>query len=240
MPDPERYFAAAEATWAPAEKIELGAVTLRRSPGGGKRVTAATARDGVTTQDILEAEARMRGFGQQPLFQLRGDQMALDQMLEAGGYAVADPTRILACPIDRVADLQHDREQSCLAVWEPLAIQLEFWANGGVGPDRIAVMERSAEPKTALIGRFVNSPGGTAFVAVSGGIGMLHALEIISASRRHGMGRAMTIQAAQWARAQGADTFALLCVESNVAANALYSGLGMDPVGRYHYRIKEG
>ena len=239
MPDYPSYLDASEATWAPEEKIDLGHVTLRRSNGGGKRVTAATASADVTDEEIAVAETRMYDLGQTPLFQIRDGDGDLDNLLAARGYGVVDPTHVYACDIAVLAEMDHDVEQSCLAVWEPLAIQLEFWRDGGIGADRIAVMERAVEPKTALIGRHENSPGGTCFVAVSQGIGVMHALEVIPASRRAGMGRAMTIQAAQWAQKNGASHFCVLCTEANTAANALYTGLGMERAGGYHYRIKE-
>jgi len=239
MADLTKYFACADATWPAAEKIECGPFTLRQSPGGGKRVTAATRSGDVVADDIRVAEARMRDMGQKPLFSLRPGDEELDDILASRGYGVVDQTNVLTIPVVDLTREETDPEQASLAVWEPLAIQLEFWAAGGVGPDRIAVMERADCPKTALIGRHDNSPGGTCYVAVANGIGMMHALEIVPAARRAGMGRAMTIHAAQWAAKEGATEFAVLCVEANKSANALYAKLGMTKVGQYHYRIKE-
>ena len=42
-----------------------------------------------------------------------------------------------------------------------------------------------------------------------------------------------------WAAAQGATHLSVLCTNANDAANALYSSLGMELVGQYHYRIKK-
>lgn len=239
MTDLSLIFDTLDVTWPAAEKIACGPFTLRRSSGGGKRVSAATANGPATDDDIATAEARMREMGQTPLFSLRPGDEALDAQLAARGYAVVDRTNIYTCPIDLLAREDTDIEQASLAVWEPLAIQLDFWAGGGIGADRIAVMERAQCPKTALIGRHENSPGGTCYVGVHKGIAMMHALEIIPPSRRAGMGRAMTVHAAQWGAEEGATEFALLCVASNTAANALYAKLGMQVVGQYHYRIKE-
>ncbi|WP_407494375.1 GNAT family N-acetyltransferase [Pseudooceanicola sp. MF1-13] len=239
MPDLIDYFACADATWPAAEKIECGPFMLRKSPGGGKRVTAATVIGDVTSDDIAIAETRMREFGQKPLFSLRAGDEELDDILAARGYAMVDQTNVLSAPVEDLIHEDTDIEQASLAVWEPLAIQLDFWAQGGVGPDRIAVMERADCPKTALIGRHDNSPGGTCYVGVAQGIGMMHALEIVPSARRAGMGRAMSVHAAQWAAQEGATHFAVLCVQANEAANALYAKLGMTKVGQYHYRIKE-
>lgn len=239
MADLSKIFDTVEVTWPAEEQRTLGPITLRRSTGGGKRVSAATVTGPVAEGEVEGAEAQMREMGQAPLFSLRPGDEALDDMLAARGYSVVDRTNVFACPVDHLAGEETDIEQASLAVWEPLAIQLDFWREGGVGPDRIAVMERAACPKTALIGRHDNSPGGTCYVGLHDGIAMMHALEIIPPSRRAGMGRAMTVHAAQWGARNGADTFALLCVEQNLPATALYQKLGMEIVGQYHYRIKE-
>ena len=239
MPELSAYFDTVDATWPAEELIPCGPFTLRRSSGGGKRVSAATANGPATEAEVTAAEERMQALGQTPLFSLRPGDEALDAMLEARGYRVVDRTNIYSCPVSLLSGEKVHHEQASLAVWEPLAIQLDFWQQGGIGPDRIAVMHRVQGPKTALIGRHENSPGGTCFVAIHDGIAMLHGLEIIKSARRAGMGRAMTIQSAQWAEKQGATTFSLLCVEQNAAANGLYAKLGMEIVGHYHYRIKE-
>ncbi|MGR3452764.1 GNAT family N-acetyltransferase [Pseudooceanicola sp.] len=237
LPDLPRLFAALEATWPPAATSACGPFTIRDGQGGGKRVSAATADGAATEAEIDAAEEAMRALGQMPLFQIRPGDEALDDQLAARGYAVADPTRLYAAPVETVADApKSTTDMKTIHGWEPLAFMLELWAEGGIGPDRIAVMHRASEPKTGLLGRMVNSPGGTAFVSVDGDIAMLHALEVRKSSRRGGMGRVATIDAATWARDHGATTFALACTEANIAANALYAGLGMRDMGGYHYR----
>ena len=225
MPDLTPYFDALDATWPAEEVIPCGPFTLRRSAGGGKRVTAATAQGPATVADIEQAERRMRDLDQLPMFSLRPDDGALDDLLASQGYASVDRTNILTIPAADLAAETPNPEQVSLAVWEPLAIQLEYWTEGGIGPDRISVMERADCTKTTLIGRHENSSGGTAYIG--------------EPARRMGVGTSMTIQAAQWAQAQGATTFCALCVESNTAANALFAKLGMQLAGQYHYRIKE-
>lgn len=239
MPDLTPYFDALDATWPAEEVIPCGPFILRRSAGGGKRVTAATAQGPATVADIEQAERGMRDLDQLPMFSLRPDDGALDDLLASQGYASVDRTNILTIPAADLAAETPNPEQVSLAVWEPLAIQLEYWTEGGIGPDRISVMERADCTKTTLIGRHENSPGGTAYIGIHDDVAMLHALEIVEPARRMGVGTSMTIQAAQWAQAQGATTFCALCVESNTAANALFAKLGMQLAGQYHYRIKE-
>lgn len=234
----ERLNAASFGTWPAGREVQVGGLTLRLSEGGGKRVNSAYVTGPVSDEDITKAEAQFAAHGTAPLFQLGEGDGDLDAMLDARGYTEVERTNLMHGPIDVVAAPDHDRELASLAVWEPLAIQREFWEQGGIDASRIAVMDRVTGPKTALIGRSENSPGGTCFVAVHDGVAMLHALEVIPKARRGGVGRAMTIQAARWARDEGATDFALLVTERNTAARALYEGLGMVRLGGYHYRQK--
>ena len=50
----------------------------------------------------------------------------------------------------------------------------------------------------------------------------------------------MTTHAARWARTQGATHMAVLCTKANEGANALYTSLGLEVVGQYHYRFLKG
>jgi GNAT superfamily N-acetyltransferase len=112
----------------------------------------------------------------------------------------------------------------------------QLWEEGGIGPARVAVMDRVQVPKTAILGRAGDRAAGAAFVAVHGNVAMLHALEVAPALRRNGCGHNILRAAALWARDQGADTLALLVTERNIAARALYASLNMRAVGQYHYR----
>ncbi|MDF1856257.1 GNAT family N-acetyltransferase [Pseudooceanicola sp.] len=237
MTDLNRLFAALEVTWPAAATSTSGPFTIHDGAGGGKRVSAATANGPASEADIDAAEAAMRALGQVPLFQIRPGDESLDSTLADRGYAIVDPTRIYAAPVQKIAALEkNDKDVKTIHGWGPLAYMLELWREGGIGPERVAVMHRASEPKTALLGRIGNAPGGAAFVSVDGDVAMLHALEVHRSARRSGMGRGATIDAAMWAQDEGASTLALACTEANTGANALYSGLGMDHVGGYHYR----
>lgn len=232
-------FGVVDGTWPAARYVKQGPWTLREGQGGGSRVSAASAEGPVTADDIAAAEVAMRAMGQLPLFMIRPGDTALDALLEARGYAVKDPVWAYACPVERLTDIPLPRV-TVLQVWEPLAIMREIWADGGIGPARIAVMERAKGPKTGLLARFNDKPGGAAFVAIHDGVAMLHALEILPHQRQQGLGQWMMRAAAHWAAAQGAHTLAVVCTKANDGANALYSGLGMSVVGEYHYRIWQG
>lgn len=230
-------IAAMEPTWPPAARRQAGVITLREGRDGGQRVSAATAGPGWDAAALDAAEAAMRAMGQYPLFQL-GEDAALDTELVRRGYRLVDPVVLMAAPL---SDLPAGPERmTAFPHWPPLQIALSIWQEGGIGPGRIAVMERAAGPKAALLGRTGDRPSGAGFVAVSGSLAVLHALEVLPAMRRQGAGRNLVLAAAAWARAEGAERLALAVTEANHAARALYASLGLQAVGRYHYRALEG
>ncbi|MDM8168791.1 GNAT family N-acetyltransferase [Roseovarius sp.] len=234
-PDIETLYGVIDATWAPAAMTQAGPWTIREGQGGGQRVSAATANGPVTEGDLPQAEAAMRALGQTPLFMIRKGDDALDSTLDARGYKVVDPVNLWIGPAQPLADAAGPRAKA-YAVWEPLAIQVDMWADGGIGPGRIAVMHRVAGPKTSIIGRFEHTPAATAFVGLHAGVGMIHALEVPAALRRKGVAARACRQAALWTVQNGGTFISALCTQANTGANALYASLGLGVVGQYHYR----
>lgn len=235
MPDLAQLYDVIDGTWPAAETQVLGHVLLRRGDGGGQRVSAATALGPITPQDIDAAEAAMQAMEQPRLFQIRAGDTALDDLLARRGYVIVDPVNLYVAPVDAVAT-RRPPPVTAFCVWEPLAIQIDIWAKGGIGPGRLAVMQRAKGPKTSILGRLNDHPGGTAFAAIHDGIAMVHALEVLPHQRKQGMAGWFMQLAAFWARDNGAGHLAVVCTEANTAANALYASLGMALVGQYHYR----
>lgn len=223
-----------DATWPAACKWEDGPWTLRDGAGGGKRASAATARAAVTDQDIPKAEAAMTAMGQRSLFMIREGDDALDAMLAARGYDLIDEVVLYSAPIGMLTDIPIP-PVTCFTIWEPLAIMAEIWAKGGIGPARLAVMDRAAV-KTGILNRWNEQPGGVAFAAVHNGVTMVHAVEVLEHQRKAGVAQWMMRAAAFWGAKQGAQHIAVLCVTANKPANALYTKLGFTRVGTYHYR----
>jgi N-acetylglutamate synthase len=226
------------ATWPPAATVETGVFTVPDGAGGGQRVSAARLTDPSASDageaDIDAAIAALAAIGQPPLFMVLGHQSGLDARLEARGFATRDST--LAMTIASAALAAPPPPVTCFAIWPPLAIQVELWAAGGIGPARLAVMQRAKGPKMSFFGRITDKPAGTAFVGINNGVAMLHALEVRPAHRRKGLGLTMMRAAADWARAEGAASFAILVTQENQPAQGLYSSLGFQAVGQYHYR----
>lgn len=235
IPDIETLYDVIDATWAPAGMTAEGSWTIREGQGGGQRVSAATANGPVTEADLPQAEEAMRARGQTPLFMIRKGDDDLDTMLAGRGYKVVDPVNLWIGKAQPLADEAGPRGKA-YAVWEPLAIQIDMWADGGIGPGRIAVMHRVASPKTSIIGRFEHTPAATAFVGLHAGVAMIHALEVPEALRRKGVAVRVCRQAALWAIQNGGTWISALCTQANTGANALYSSLGLGVVGQYHYR----
>lgn len=226
-----------EATWPAAHVANIGPWRIREGQGGGKRVSAATAEHDWTATDISLAETAMTDLGQERLFLIRDGEDRLDQTLADRGYRVVDPVLVYAGSTAELGAHPPD-PMAVFSHWPPLAICREIWALGGIGPARLAVMERVAGPKTILLARSADRPAGAAFVATAGQTAMLHALEVVPDARRQGSARNMIRAAAAWALTEGADTLSVLVTTANSAARSLYAGLGMDVVGQYHYRQK--
>jgi GNAT superfamily N-acetyltransferase len=224
-----------EATWPPARSWREGPFTLRDGAGGGKRVSAASCVGAWVEADLAVLDALT-----EPLVLIRPEDAALDAALARRGWRIVDPVVVYAAP---VADLRADLPPlAAFPHWPPLAIARSLWDEGGTGPARLAVMDRVAGPKTAILTRDGDRPAGVAFVACLGPEAMLHALQVRPAHRRRGMGQtllhAAANWAANWAAGMGADRLSLAVTEGNSAARALYARLGLQVVGQYHYRMK--
>ena len=148
-------------------------------------------------------------------------------------HDAAAPVSLYVLPL---VDLQMDQPAPTASfhIWEPLAIQIEVWAAGGIGPDYIALMRRAPGPKTALLGRREGHAVATGFAAIHDGIAMVHALEVMPAHRGHGTARALMLEAARWAAPLGALHIATACSDANGAARALCASVGLRAAGRYH------
>lgn len=201
--------------------------------GGGQRVSSALRLD--VGADIDVAIAAMEDWGQRPLFQLTADDDDLDQALAARGFVVTDRSPLYHAQTEDLLDEQPETARILRGDMR-IALMEEIWAKGGLGPSRLAVMDRVAVPKQYILARLGDRAVGAAFIAVDGDIGMIHAIEVLEEHRRKGAARMLIAAAARFASEAGASQFALATTGHNTAANALYQAMGMALVARYHYR----
>jgi GNAT superfamily N-acetyltransferase len=237
MPNRNRLLTVINSTW-PAfnEKHHMG-WTIQEGAGGGKRVSSAKMAQ-INLPDVGAAEYAMHQLRQDKLFMIRDGDHDLDKALEALNYCVIDPSTIYVCETAQIAPETLPLAQS-YAVWEPLQIMHEIWSAGNIGKNRVSVMHRVRGDKTGLLARDGDTAAGTAFIALDDEIAMVHAVEVLKSCRRKGVARKLMAQAAKWAKARGAIYMSLITTDRNVAANSLYQSMGMLPIAKYHYRIKE-
>lgn len=229
-------FELIDATWTATATTHAGGFLIREGNCAGSRVSAATLEVDLVVADIDAAIAAAHDLGQRSIFMIRPGEEPLDQALAARGYLIKDPTVEYRASL---ADLPHEAPPiTAFAHWPPLQIAREVWQDTGIGPARQAVMERAASPKTCVLGRIEDRAAGAAFVAISNGTAMLHALAILPEMRRKGLARAMMAEAVRWALAEGATDLSLIVQRDNLEANALYRSLGMRQGSYYHYRAE--
>lgn len=231
---PPPLEAAFEASWPAAEYATAGALRVGRGLGGGMRVSSARPLGADwTEQDIDRAIEIQSAWGQTSAFRVP-DGDPLGAALQARGWQVQSPTRILSAPLVLLTDQPVPRV-TAFAVWPPLAIQRDLWTEQGIGPARQAVMDRVILPKAAILGRAEDRAAGVAFVAADGPLAALHALEITPTLRRKGLAGWVLREAAFWAASQGAETMFLAVTAGNAPALTLYQGLGFSDIGGYSY-----
>lgn len=226
--DPDALARALERSWPPAATRRRGPVLLRDGAGGGNRVSAATMEGPWTPDDLTVAR----------LWRVRPGEEALDAALAMRGLARRDAVRSWWAPVGRLAYTRPERLTG-FAIWPPIAVMRDLWAEGGIDTARLAVMARAPRPRTGLLARVADRPAGVAFAAVVGPAAAVHAIEVASRMRRRGAGATLLRHAAWWAAQHGAQHLALHVTEANAAANALYARMGMTPGPGYHYRVLE-
>lgn len=226
----QELFNAVDATWPAYKTYSKCGWFFRQGLGGGKRVSAATLE--TFGADIVLAESEMRSMDQTPLFMIRQSDTALDQALDSLGYVIVDPVVLLgqAC-----VDLSHN-DPAFVIHNAPTPNQASLWAVGGVGPARLDVMARARGVSGCAAIEVDGETLATAFVSISNGIAMAHAVEVSEHHRRQGVGMRIMASIFDWASQNGARHLVVLTVRENKPAQSLYLNMGMQLIGAYHYR----
>lgn len=224
------------ATWPAKSTYDVEGWRIRDGAAGGKRASAATW-EGSGAPDLTVMEHENEKLGQHRLVMVRAGEDALDQQLEDAGYTIIDPVTMYAGPIDIFTAQKPDVAMS-YAIWEPLQVMTDIWTAGGIGEGRIDLMHRCALPKTGIMARTGDIAAATGFGAIYQDNLMLHAIEVLAEHRGKGLAKRILNHAGHWAQDRGAKYMTLVTTRANEAANGLYTSLGMQDVGHYHYRIK--
>lgn len=223
-----------EASWPAAETARAGGFVVGRGLGAGGRVSSARVAGVWAEDDIEAAEAVHAGWNQRPMFRVWDEDATLIRALLARGYAAEIPTLVLVAPLAPLADPPLP-VMRCFAIWPPLAIQRQIWAEGSISPARQAVMARVALPKAAILARISDRAAGAGFVALAGDVAMLHGVEVPPEFRRKGVASWIVRQAVQWAAEAGGTRLALAVSRGNTAARGLYDEVGFREAGSYAY-----
>ncbi len=238
----ERMERAAALAW-PAERLTaMDGWILRESGGGSRRANsvlplAFCGRD--ADQGIAHVEAHYRACGLPAYFQV--SEIAapndLDSRLAARGYALEEPTLLMAKELAVVpgsgdVEMRHSPDAEWLAIY-----------GGELTPDRRAaapsVLARVPAPRAYFLAR--NGGGdcvATALGVIVDGITIVECVATYAPARRQGHGAHVMRALERWAGGAGSREIALQVVARNSAALALYRGLGYQMASRYHYRVK--
>ncbi|MDO5621170.1 MAG: GNAT family N-acetyltransferase [Paracoccus sp. (in: a-proteobacteria)] len=226
--------AAFDATWPAAEYARIGGFRLGRALGGGRRVGSAVASGPWDGDQVQAVMAQAQAWDQPALFRVDDEDEPLRDALLDRGLVQIEPSLILTVPVAALTDLPVP-PITAFPVWPMLAIQRDLFAESGIGPGRLAVMDRTPAPKAALLGRTDDRAAGVGFAAIHGDTAMLHALNVLPAWREKGLAAWMVREAAFWAADQGAASLAVAVTRNNATARRLYHRLGFQPVAGYVY-----
>jgi ribosomal protein S18 acetylase RimI-like enzyme len=223
-------FRAVDATWPAHRAFVKDGWLFRQGKGGGQRVSAATQIS--PDANVAIAESEMRRLVQTPLFMIRKSDQILDQTLENRGYKIVDPVVLLG----QVCVDKKQTDGSFHWYKTPTLGQTALWAQGGIGPARLKIMSRPTGPTCCAAIEIQGETRATAFVSISDGIAMAHAVEVSPDHRRQGLGRRIMDGISDWVAQNGAHHLVVLTVRENQPALNLYGNMGMVEMGGYHYR----
>ncbi|MFG1942593.1 GNAT family N-acetyltransferase [Nonomuraea sp. NPDC048826] len=223
--------------WPAWEQVALGGWVLRHAGGVTKRANSVLAAGQPEDLDaaIAAAEAFYAERSVPCAFSIgAGAPPGLDRALDARGYALVDPTVVMAGTIRGKASwpvrIEKRPWQGWLEAW---------WAVDGRYADGLEAAERILTGVPALYAA-VEEDG----VPVSVGRGVpqgetlgVYCMATLPAFRRLGLARAVLRALAAAGDTPGAY---LVVTERNLAAREFYRSEGLEPAGGYHYRLRAG
>jgi GNAT superfamily N-acetyltransferase len=224
------------------KQVLFGDWLLRFADGLSRRANSAnplrTECSGIAAA-IAAAERLYPAHGQPAIFRVPSiADPALDRALAARGYAREGETVVLYGAMDRFSALP-DAEVRLLA--EPSCEWLAAMAQLQRHSPMQAETYRRIVGAIAIPARFAlaaadGAPAALAYGAIHDGLLCYESVGTDARRRRQGLARRVLAALAAWARAGGVGRVCLQVAADNAPARALYAGLGLREVYRYHYR----
>jgi ribosomal protein S18 acetylase RimI-like enzyme len=161
----------------------------------------------------------------------------VDPVLEKAGYALVDPTLVMAAKLP---------DEACDASVVLSERPSEAWSHGVASASALpsshaAIHARIVEaiPAPKIFATLMDEDEPLAFGVAVADRGMVGLFDIVvtKAARRRGVGRRIAKGLMAWGRSRGAVGAYLQVTATNSAAIALYGDLGFEEIYRYHYRV---
>ncbi len=239
--------------WPALQQLLIDGWLLRFAAGFTKRANSVVTLPGlhVTAPDVLlrrvvNCEQRYRYQGLKPVFRLTDIDApeALDDLLARRGYQIVEPTDVLTLPLR--AQAAQTAEAASLAPGAFKLLDRDAWVNlyatladmpPASRPLHLALLKQILLPCDFYAWMDQDQPLACLLTVREQPLVGLFDLVTHPDWRRQGLARALLNRALRHAVTQGAELAWLQVVSDNQPAQALYQGLGFEPLYRYWYRV---
>lgn len=232
----------AHRTWPCRRDERLGDWILREADGFTRRANSCLAiGDPATPLDdaIDQAEAWYRARDLEPCVKICQDSPdGLDSLLEARGWSLATPSLVMQRNLGQKSSVLPPEFSASAIPDSDWLRTISLWDTEP--PDKARRHRELAQRiHTAGFLYWTTSEGilAVALVSMDGTESFLYDVVVHPERRNRGIGRAFCQAALDWASSCGTRSMALQVLESNEAAQALYTALGFAEHHRYHYRV---
>lgn len=216
--------------WPAFQTETRGGWRFGLADGFTKRANCALLED--PGADVAEVTRFYRGHGLRPCVQVWPGEETVDARLAEHGYAVVEPTLVLARELSgrplgpgrtRISNTPTQR-------WR------ELFAETGVAADGAEGVVRILGQVTAAYG--VHEDGdGRGCAVLDGESVAICGMVTVRAARGRGVAGVVLADLLAWAHDKGARRAYLCVVADNEPALRLYRGAGFEEVSRYHNRV---